>query len=64
MVDEDKKKISVSLSINKSLHGFFKGLTSKVIEIDGKKIHSSRTVNEMYNRALEYAIENINEWDK
>lgn len=57
-----KKKRSLSVSINESLFLFYKELSTKVIEVDGKKIYTSRTTNEVINRALEFAAENINEW--
>lgn len=60
--DEAKKKQSVTLSVNKSLHDFMKSRASKVIEVNDKKIYSSKTVNDVYNRALEFAIERVNEW--
>ena len=60
---EAKKKLSVTLSVNKSVDDFMKLRSNKVIDVDGKKIYSSRTKNEVYNRAIEYAIEHCNEWD-
>ena len=63
MVNANKtRKIPVSLSINKDIDSLFDRLTTKVIEVEGQKINVSRTKNDIYNKAIEYAIENINEW--
>lgn len=61
-MDEDNKKKSVALSVNKSLDDFFSELCKRVIEVDGKKVYFTKNKNDIYNRALEYAIEHINEW--
>lgn len=55
-------KISVSISINADVDRLFERLCSRVVEVDGEKIVFSTTKNEVYNKALEYAIKNINEW--
>ena len=60
---EAQKKKSVTLSVNKSVDDFMARRSSKVIEVDGRKIYSSRTKNEVYARAIEYAIEHCNEWE-
>ena len=56
------KKIPVSISINKDIDQLFERLTTKVIEVEGQKINVTRSKNELYNKAIEYAIENINDW--
>jgi len=62
LVDEGKRKVSVSISMNKSMQDFFKEHSSKVIEVNGKKIYSSKTMNDVINNALEFAVEHVNEW--
>lgn len=57
-----KNKKTISLSINKDVDDFFESLRFKVIVIDGKKIQLTNTKNEIYNRALEYAMIKINDW--
>jgi len=60
---EAQKKKSVTLSVNKSVDDFMARRSSKIIEVDGRKIYTSRTKNEVYSRAIEFAIEHCNEWD-
>ena len=60
---EAQKKKSVTLSVNRSLDDFMLQRSKKIIEVDGQKIYTSRTKNDIYSRALEFAIENCNEWD-
>lgn len=56
------KKISISLSVNKDLDDLFDKVSRKVIEVDGQKVVFTKSKTDIYNRALEYAVENINEW--
>lgn len=60
---EAQKKKSVTLSVNRSVDDFMAHRSSKIIEVDGQKIYTSRTKNDVYLRAIEYAIENCNEWE-
>lgn len=60
---EAQKKKSVTLSVNKSLDDFMLLRSKKVIEVNGQKIYSSRNKNDVYNRALEYAVEHCDEWE-
>ena len=57
-------KVSVTISVSRDVEGLFQQLTQKTIEINGKKILFKKSRNEIYNRAIEYAIEHINEWAK
>ena len=57
-------KISISLSVNKDVDLLFEKISKKIIEVNGQKILFSKSKNDIYNRALEYAIEHINEWGK
>lgn len=59
---EKAKKISISLSVNKDLDDLFEKVSKKVIEVDGQKVVFTKSKTDIYNRALEYAVENINEW--
>jgi len=54
----------VGISVNKSLDDFFNSLCNKVVEVNGKKVFFTKNKNDLYNRALEYAVEHINEWMK
>lgn len=60
---EAKKKKSITLSVNKSVDDFMAVRSSKVIDVDGHKVYTSKTKNDVYVRAIEYAIEHCNEWD-
>jgi len=61
---EKAKKISISLSVNKDLDDLFDKVSKKIIEVDGTKVVFTKSKTDIYNRALEYAVENINEWLK
>lgn len=61
---EKARKISISLSVNRDLDELFEKLSKKVIEVDGQKVVFTKSKTDIYNRALEYAVENINEWLK
>jgi hypothetical protein len=61
---EKTKKISISLSVNKDLDDLFEKVSKKIIEVDGTKVVFTKSKTDIYNRALEYAVENINEWLK
>jgi len=60
---EAQKKKSVTLSLNKSVDDFMAYRSSKIIEVDGRKVYTSRNKNDVYARAIEFAIEHCNEWD-
>ena len=60
--DSGQKKKTINLSVNKEVHTLFQELTIKEIEVAGRKISIKRQLTDIYNRALEYAVENIDEW--
>lgn len=56
------QKKSVSISIDKGIDDFFQKHINKVINIEGHEILITKSKNQLYNLALEYALENANEW--
>lgn len=57
-----KRKRNVSLTVEQDLDEFFEKLCHKVLEIDDKQLHFKKSKNDVYNRALEYSLEHVNEW--
>lgn len=41
---------------------FFENCTHKIIVIDDKEVKITKSKNFLYNLALEYALENVNDW--
>jgi len=64
MARQKSNKVVVHLSINREIDDLMSGFTHRVVEVDNKKAVFTRTKNELYVRALEYAFININEWLK
>lgn len=58
------RKRSVSISVHPDLDELFIRLSQKIIEVDGEKLKFTKSKNDIYNRALEYAVEKIDEWFK
>lgn len=50
------------MSVTEDLDDLFSKLSKRVIEVDGQKVHFTKTKNDIYNRALEFAVEHVNEW--
>ncbi len=57
-----QRKKTITLSVNEEVHDLFRELTIKEIEVGGRRISIKRPLTDIYNRALEYAVENIGEW--
>jgi len=55
-------KVSVTISVNRDVENLMLRLSTKTIVVNNEKIMFKKSRNEIYNKALEYAIENINEW--
>lgn len=60
--DADKRRVSVTLSVPRSLDEFFRELADKTIDVNGRKIRIVKTRNEIYVSALEFALMNVNLW--
>ena len=59
-----KRKRNISLTVEQDLDDFMEKLCHKVLEIDDKVLHFKKSKNDVYNRALEFAIEHLNDWYK
>ena len=59
-----QRKRGISISVHPDLDDLFGKLSHKVIEINGQKLQFTKSKNDIYNRALEYAVEHIEEWFK
>jgi len=57
-------KTNINLSVNTDIHDLFKKLTVKEIMVNDNKVMITKTLTDVYNRALEFAVENVNEWWK
>lgn len=58
------KKVPVTLSVYPDIDKLFEELAHKVIEINDEKINIRRSKNDVYNRAIEFAVEHIDDWMK
>ena len=56
------KKVSISISISKDIDDYLSKCANKIINIDGTELETGKSKNQLYNDALEYAMENMNEW--
>lgn len=55
-------KKTVSISVDIDIDNFMEKMRTKVINIDGQEICMQRKKSEIYQKALEYAMENADQW--
>lgn len=53
---------SVSISVDRGIDEFFDKCTKKVINIDGHEVIVTKSKNELYNLALQFALEHADHW--
>lgn len=57
-------KTYINLGVNNDVHDLMKKLTIKEIEVEGNKVAIKRGLTDVYNWALEYAIQHLDEWSR
>jgi hypothetical protein len=55
-------KKTISISVDKDIDEFMEGIRTKVINIDGREIKMNRKKSEVYQKCLEFGIENADKW--